>query len=77
VFLQLENITATAAKLSLKNPWKWQLGEQKALAAGSLYRPEVKRLWSSFTNLSNTTAITIILLVCGMSGRTYFIVVTC
>jgi len=34
VFLQLENTTASAAKLSLKNPWKWQLGEQKALAGG-------------------------------------------
>jgi len=77
VFLQLENITASAAKLSLKTPWKWQLGEQKVLAGGRLYQPEVKRLWSSFTNLSNTTAITIILLVCSMSGRTHLIVVTC
>jgi hypothetical protein len=34
VFLQLENITASAATLSLKNPWKWQLREQKALAGG-------------------------------------------
>jgi hypothetical protein len=44
---------------------------------GRLYQPEVKRLWSSFTKLSNTTATTIILLVCSMSGRTYLIVVTC
>jgi hypothetical protein len=44
---------------------------------GRIYWPEIKRLWTSFTNLSNTTATTIILLVCSMSGRTYLIVVTC
>jgi hypothetical protein len=31
VYLQLENITASAAKLSLN---KWQIGEQKELAGG-------------------------------------------
>jgi len=68
--LEIGNKNAIAAKLSLKNPGKWQFRVRKALAWGG-YAVQKTKIWSSSTSLVATNGYSHHhhLLDCSMAGR--------